>query len=119
MREVLMALALAAGVRAAVGTTAVGTAAVDVRTFQFREAALEIPVGTEVVWSNRDAIEHTVTYRFRVRCSSFGREAGRSRIAATTPIRTADLWNQRRILNDCRIRSDNEGSQPQADDAIR
>jgi plastocyanin len=61
MREVLMALALAAGVRAAVGTTAVGTAAVDVRTFQFREAALEIPVGTAVVWSNRDAIEHTVT----------------------------------------------------------
>ena len=36
-------------------------AAVEVRTFQFREATIEVLIGTEVVWSNRDAIEHTVT----------------------------------------------------------
>jgi plastocyanin len=36
-------------------------ATVEVRTFQFRDKAIEIPVGTRVVWTNQDQIEHTVT----------------------------------------------------------
>jgi plastocyanin len=36
-------------------------AVVEVRTFQFRDKAIEIPVGTRVVWTNQDQIEHTVT----------------------------------------------------------
>ena len=44
------------------GWEAVGPpAAVEIHTFQFTQPALEVPVGTEVVWSNRDAVEHTVT----------------------------------------------------------
>jgi len=52
----LIALAVAAGL----GGVA-QDAAVQVRTSQFREARLEIPVGTQVVWNNQDEIEHTVT----------------------------------------------------------
>lgn len=52
----LIALAVAAGVGGEVRDTAV-----EVRTFQFREQRLEIPVGTRVVWSNQDEIEHTIT----------------------------------------------------------
>lgn len=36
-------------------------AAVEIRTFQYRETAIEVPVGTRVVWTNRDQIEHTIT----------------------------------------------------------
>jgi plastocyanin len=32
-----------------------------IRTFQFRPVSLVVPVGTRVVWSNADDIEHTVT----------------------------------------------------------
>jgi plastocyanin len=56
MRQAWLALALGVGARADARP-----AAVEVRTFQFHEAAIEVPVGAEVVWSNRDAIEHTVT----------------------------------------------------------
>jgi plastocyanin len=35
--------------------------AVDIRSFGFRNAAIEVPVGTRVTWTNRDAVEHTVT----------------------------------------------------------
>ena len=52
----LIALAVVAGLAGVVRD-----AAVEVRTFQFREPRLEIPVGTQVVWSNQDEIEHTVT----------------------------------------------------------
>jgi plastocyanin len=52
----LIALAVAAGVAGVVRD-----ATVEVRTFQFREPRLEIPVGAQVVWSNQDEIEHTVT----------------------------------------------------------
>ena len=34
---------------------------VTIRTFQFRPTSLSIPVGTRVVWSNGDEIEHTIT----------------------------------------------------------
>ena len=34
---------------------------VAIRVFQFGPAALEVPVGTRVQWSNEDEIEHTVT----------------------------------------------------------
>jgi plastocyanin len=32
-----------------------------IRAFQFRPKSVEVPVGTRVVWSNEDEIEHTVT----------------------------------------------------------
>jgi plastocyanin len=32
-----------------------------VEHFDTRERTIEVPIGTEVVWSNGDAIEHTVT----------------------------------------------------------
>ena len=53
MRAILAALAVA--------LTTAEPATVEIRTFQFTSAVLEVPVGTEVVWVNRDAIEHTVT----------------------------------------------------------
>lgn len=56
MRETWMALALWAGAE-----VASPTATVDVHTFQFSQPAVVVPAGTEVVWFNRDAIEHTVT----------------------------------------------------------
>ena len=34
---------------------------VSIRTFQFRPTSLVVPVGTRVVWSNTDGVEHTVT----------------------------------------------------------
>ena len=37
------------------------TAAVEIRTFQFQPDALEIAVGTQVVWTNGDDIDHTAT----------------------------------------------------------
>jgi plastocyanin len=37
------------------------SATVAVRTFGFRPRALELKVGTAVVWSNEDEIEHTAT----------------------------------------------------------
>ena len=36
-------------------------AAIEVRTFQYREKTVEIPLGTRVVWTNQDQIEHTIT----------------------------------------------------------
>jgi plastocyanin len=56
MRAAVVVLALWTGAEAALPP-----ATVDVRTFQFQEPLLEVQAGTEVVWSNRDAIEHTVT----------------------------------------------------------
>ena len=38
-----------------------GPMSVEVRTFQYGPASLQVTVGAEVVWSNRDAIAHTVT----------------------------------------------------------
>ena len=35
--------------------------AVEVRTFRFRESAVEVPVGSEVRWINGDEIGHTVS----------------------------------------------------------
>jgi plastocyanin len=56
MRTAWLALALWAG-----GEVAAPPAPVEVHTFQFNRSSIEVPVGTEVVWSNRDAVEHTVT----------------------------------------------------------
>ena len=36
-------------------------ATVEIHTFQFSQSSLEVPVGTEVTWSERDAVEHTIT----------------------------------------------------------
>ncbi|HEX3235893.1 MAG TPA: plastocyanin/azurin family copper-binding protein [Gemmatimonadales bacterium] len=56
MRAMLIAWSVGAGAMGAVPDTQV-----QVRTFQFREARLDVPVGTRIVWSNQDEIEHTVT----------------------------------------------------------
>jgi plastocyanin len=56
MRVAWLALALCAG-----GESAGPPAQVRVHTFQFSQASLEVPAGTEVDWFNGDAIEHTVT----------------------------------------------------------
>jgi plastocyanin len=56
MRAILVVLTVVAG-----ALTTVEPATVELRTFQFTSTVLEVPVGTEVVWVNRDAIEHTVT----------------------------------------------------------
>lgn len=34
---------------------------VEIKLFTFKPQFLEVPVGTTVVWTNRDAVEHTVT----------------------------------------------------------
>lgn len=34
---------------------------VAIRTFQFRPTSVVVPVGTRIVWTNEDEIEHTVT----------------------------------------------------------
>jgi plastocyanin len=39
-----------------------GDATVDIRNFGYRSAALEVAVGTRVTWTNRDAVEHTVSF---------------------------------------------------------
>ena len=37
------------------------TAQVDIKLFTFKPKVLEVPIGTTVIWINRDAIEHTIT----------------------------------------------------------
>ncbi|MBX3052242.1 MAG: cupredoxin family copper-binding protein [Caldilineaceae bacterium] len=37
------------------------TVEIDIQTFAFDQQTIEIPVGTTVVWTNRDAANHTVT----------------------------------------------------------
>ncbi|MGH7535550.1 MAG: cupredoxin domain-containing protein [Gemmatimonadales bacterium] len=56
MKATWLALAALAGV---IGSPR--DAAVEVRTFQFRDKAVEVPPGTRVVWTNQDQIEHTIT----------------------------------------------------------
>ena len=34
---------------------------IDIKLFGFKPESLEVPVGTKVIWTNRDAIEHSVT----------------------------------------------------------
>jgi plastocyanin len=83
MRAILAALAVVAG-----ALTTAGPATVEIRTFQFTSAVLEVPVGTEVVWVNRDAIEHTVTSG--VPDSADGRFAGRLSASGATFSHTFD-----------------------------
>ena len=56
MKGIGLALAALAGVIGSPGDTAI-----EVRTFQYREKAVEVPLGTRVVWTNQDQIEHTIT----------------------------------------------------------
>jgi plastocyanin len=56
MRTAWLALALWGGWEGGGAPTTV-----EIRTFQFTRANVEVPAGAEVVWSNRDAVEHTVT----------------------------------------------------------
>jgi plastocyanin len=51
-----MVLALAAWTRAGAGA-----AEVEIRLFRFGPGRLDVAQGTEVVWTNRDEIRHTVT----------------------------------------------------------
>lgn len=39
-----------------------GSAQVEVRTFAFAPDTLRVDAGTRIQWTNRDAIEHTVTW---------------------------------------------------------
>lgn len=48
---IVSALAAAAGPRPAV----------EIQTFQFQPAAVEVAAGAAITWTNRDEIEHTVT----------------------------------------------------------
>jgi plastocyanin len=43
------------------GSGLVPDAAVEIRAFQFERPILEVPVGTTVIWTNQDQIEHTVS----------------------------------------------------------
>ena len=61
---------------------------VDIRSFGFRNAAIEVPVGTRVTWTNRDAVEHTVTSG--VADSSDGRFTGTLHGAGATFSHTFD-----------------------------
>lgn len=68
LTSLLLGLALAAGVTAAnsgASLAAVPTAKnvvhVTIRDFSFTPATLRIKAGTTVVWTNRDAMAHTVT----------------------------------------------------------
>ncbi|MGH7527519.1 MAG: plastocyanin/azurin family copper-binding protein [Gemmatimonadales bacterium] len=56
MKPVWLGLALWLG-----GEELVRDTAVEIRTFRFREPAVEVSAGTRVTWTNQDAIEHTVT----------------------------------------------------------
>lgn len=62
----LVAMFLAVGCSSSSDGDAEGTgdgsvANVEIRTFQFRPDLLEVAVGTEVVWTNDDDIDHTAT----------------------------------------------------------
>lgn len=61
----LLALALSAGVgpfaRLAWADDPATTPAVAIDNFTFGPATLTVPIGTTVVWTNRDDIPHTVT----------------------------------------------------------
>jgi plastocyanin len=72
MKAIWLALAVAAA-----GGEPRSDVAVDIRSFGFRNTAIEVPVGTRVTWTNRDAVEHTVTSG--VPGSGDGRFTGRLR----------------------------------------
>jgi plastocyanin len=56
----MKAIWLVLAVAAAAGEPHIDVA-VDIRSFGFRNTVIEVPVGTRVTWTNRDAVEHTVT----------------------------------------------------------
>jgi amicyanin len=43
------------------GAAAAGQAGVEIKTFRFQPKAIEVEAGTTITWTNRDAIEHSVT----------------------------------------------------------
>lgn len=56
----MLALAVAAVLGLATGGAAAPDAAVEIRLFSFKPAALEVARGTKVTWTNQDEIGHTV-----------------------------------------------------------
>lgn len=66
----------------AASPVASGTARVEIRNGRFEPAELRVPVGTTVVWVNRDSTVHTVTSGTRVRPSG-GPTPGRPQTAFT------------------------------------
>jgi len=57
----LIALLFVAAGCSSPASTAKGPAVVEIRTFQFTPAVLEVARGTTVTWTNRDDILHTAT----------------------------------------------------------
>ncbi len=61
--------AVATAPRASVATVAsaqatpVATNSVSIQNFEFQPAAITVPVGTTVTWTNKDVEQHTVTAR--------------------------------------------------------
>jgi plastocyanin len=57
-RLILAAALTLAGLNQAI---AADTVSVDIKLFQFKPGELEVEKGTTVIWTNGDAIEHSVT----------------------------------------------------------
>ena len=58
---VLNARSQIAAAEAPVSANAAPEAAVAIRTFQFAPDTIRVKVGTRIVWTNADEIEHTIT----------------------------------------------------------
>lgn len=68
----LIALLFVAAGCSSPASTAKGPAAVEIRTFQFTPAVLEVARGTTVTWTNRDDILHTATAGTATKKDDFG-----------------------------------------------
>ena len=68
----LLALLLLAAGCSSPAATGKSPATVEIRTFQFAPAVLEIARGTTVTWTNRDEILHTATAGTATKKDDFG-----------------------------------------------
>jgi plastocyanin len=58
----VLCYALTARTDACAQPTSQGTESVEIKLFIFKPLEIEVPVGTNVVWTNEDAIEHSVSH---------------------------------------------------------
>ena len=69
-------------------------AQVTIKTFAFGPKTLEVPVGTSVVWTNADDIEHTVTSGTPERPdSAFDHPLGTRGASATVRFDSVGTWS--------------------------
>jgi len=68
----LIALLFVAAGCSSPASTAKGPVVVEIRTFQFTPAVLEVARGTTVTWTNRDDILHTATAGTATKKDDFG-----------------------------------------------